>query len=120
METSKISPKKVVEVCQKIKDKNWYHYTDCAAFGQYMKSKTKYIDSLKDLVSEYLVNNNQNSDHRSKRGLLNFVGEISKVLFGTLTQADAKNYNKHITELEREQKINQNVKIFEGRPDQIA
>jgi hypothetical protein len=35
---------------------------------------------------------------------LNFVGEISKILLGTLTQADAKNYNKHIVGLEKEQK----------------
>jgi bifunctional ADP-heptose synthase (sugar kinase/adenylyltransferase) len=36
--------------------------------------------------------------------VLNFIGEISKILFGTLTQSDAKSYNNHITELEREQK----------------
>jgi hypothetical protein len=29
---------------------------------------------------------------------------VSEVLFGTVTEADAKNYNKHITELEKEQK----------------
>jgi hypothetical protein len=63
-----------------------------------------YIDNLKDLVAEYLTENNQNSNHRSKRGVLNFVGEISKILFGTMTQADAKNYNQHITELEKEQR----------------
>jgi hypothetical protein len=32
------------------------------------------------------------------------VDEIYKILFGTLTQSDARNYNKHITELEKEQK----------------
>jgi hypothetical protein len=101
---TKIHQRKVTDFCQKIKDKNWYHYTDCAAFGQYVRSKSKYIDNLKDLVAEYLTDNNQNSNHRSKRGVLNFVGEISKILFGTLTQADARNYNKQITELEREQK----------------
>jgi hypothetical protein len=36
--------------------------------------------------------------------VLNCIGEISKILFGTLTQADAKGYNKHISELEKEQK----------------
>jgi hypothetical protein len=38
-----------------------------------------------------------------QRGVLNFV-ELSKILFGTLAQSDAKNYNKHINELENEQK----------------
>jgi hypothetical protein len=100
---TKTHQKKVTDFCQKIKTKNWYHYTDCAAFGQYMRSKDRYIDTLKDLIAEYL-RRNQNSNHRAKRGVLNFVGEISKILFGTLTQADAKNYNKQITELEKEQK----------------
>ena len=95
---TKFHQRKVTEFCQRIKGKNWYHYTDCSGFGQYMKSKNKYIDNLKDLVAEYLTDDNENSGHRSKRGVLNFVGEISKILFGTLTQADAKNYNAHISE----------------------
>jgi hypothetical protein len=32
------------------------------------------------------------------------VGEISNILFGTMTQADARSYNKQMTELEKEQK----------------
>ena len=100
---TKIHQRKVTDFCQKIRNKNWYHYTDCAAFGQYMRSKGKYIDNLKDLVAEYMTDN-QNSNQRFKRGVLNFVGEISKILFGTLTQADARDYNEHISELENEQK----------------
>jgi hypothetical protein len=97
---TKIHQRKVTDLCQKIKDKKWYHYIDCAAFGQYMRSKGRYIDNLKDLVAEYGAGSTQNS----KRGVLNFVGKISKILFGTLTQSDARNYNKHIAELEKEQK----------------
>jgi hypothetical protein len=78
---TKAHQRKITEFCQKIKDKNLYHYTDCVAFGQYMRSKGKYIDNLKDLVAEYLTDNNQSSNHRSKRGISNFVGEISKILF---------------------------------------
>lgn len=59
---------------------------------------------MKDLIAEYWTKSDEIPNHRLKRGVLNFVGEISKILFGTLTQSDAKNYNKHITELEREQK----------------
>jgi hypothetical protein len=40
----------------------------------------------------------------AQQGVLNFIGEISKILFGTLTQSDAKSYNDHIRELEKEQK----------------
>jgi hypothetical protein len=74
-----------------------------------MRSKSKYTDNLKYLVAEYLTESNQNSNHQQKRGVLNNVGELSKILFGTLTQSDARNYNKHITELEKEQK---NVCIY--------
>jgi hypothetical protein len=103
METNKNSPKKAIDFCQKIKDQKWYHYTDCTAFGQYMRSKGRYIDNLKDLVAEYWIDNTQESK-RQKRGVLNFVGGISKILFGTRTQSDARNYNNHITELEKEQR----------------
>jgi hypothetical protein len=62
----------------------------------------KYIDNMKNLVAEYLKSEPQN--HRRKRGVLDFVGEISKVLFGTLTQSDAREYNRHIGQLEKDQK----------------
>jgi hypothetical protein len=90
--------------CKKIKTKNWYHYTDCVALDQYLKSKNKYIDNLKDLLTEYMSTEMRNPNHRTKRGVMNFIGEISKILFGTLTQSDARDYNEHISELEREQK----------------
>jgi hypothetical protein len=68
-------------------------------FPDNMRSKREYIDNLKDLVAEYLTENNKNSNRRPKRGVLNFVGQISKILFETLTQADARNYNKQIIKL---------------------
>jgi hypothetical protein len=54
---TKIHQKRVLEFFQKIKSKNWYHYTDCGNFEQYMTSKNKYIDNLKDLVYEYMTTN---------------------------------------------------------------
>jgi hypothetical protein len=36
------------------------HYTNCAAFGQYIRSKGRYIDKLKDFVAEYLPDNTKN------------------------------------------------------------
>jgi hypothetical protein len=44
---TKSQQRKADEFCQKIKDRNWYRYTDCASFEQYMRSKGKYIDNLK-------------------------------------------------------------------------
>lgn len=100
--------RKVAEYCNKVSEANWYHLTGCGAFQQYMRSKTYYIDNLRDLVSEYMVDSKNVESFnkravRTKRGVLNFVGEVAKVLFGTLTQSDAEEYNKHILELEKEQ-----------------
>jgi hypothetical protein len=72
-----------------------YHLTDCNSFKAYVDPKIYYIDSLKDLVAEYLKTD---VSKRRKRGVLDFVGEISKILFGTLTQADAREYNSHINQ----------------------
>jgi hypothetical protein len=71
------------------------------SFGQYMKSKDRYIENLKNGIAEYLTENTQNSNRWTKR----VVGELSKILFGTLTHSDARNYKKHNTELEKEQKV---------------
>jgi transcription antitermination factor NusG len=57
---------------------------------------------MKELVIEYLKPDRQTN--RRTRGVLNFVGEIPKILFGTLTQSDAKEHNEHISQLEKEQR----------------
>ena len=56
---------------------------------------------MKELVGEYVK-----PEKQSNRGrlVLDFVGEISKTLLGTLTQSDAKEYNSHIGQLEEELK----------------
>jgi hypothetical protein len=56
---TKIHRRQITDFCQKVKNRTWYHYTDCDAFGRYMRSKTKYIDNLKDLVAEYWAGDNQ-------------------------------------------------------------
>jgi hypothetical protein len=92
--------KRVSQYCQGLENARWYYLTDCNSFKAYVSPKINYIDSLRDLVAEYLKTD---VSKRRKRGVLDFVGEISKILFGTLTQADARQYNSHIDQLEREQ-----------------
>jgi hypothetical protein len=101
---TKSQQRKANEFCQKIKNRNWYRHTDCASFKQYVISKSNYIDNLKNLIVNYVSGSNQNINYRFKRGVLNVLGEVSKLLFGTLTQSDARSYNQHISELEKEQK----------------
>jgi hypothetical protein len=91
---------KIVDSCAKVKNETWYHLTDCHAFAAYMRSKIKYTEQLKDIVIDYLSPNS----FRTKRGIIDFGGDVLKFLFGTLTQSDAKEYNQHINELEKEQK----------------
>jgi hypothetical protein len=81
--------KRVSQYCYRLESAPWYHLTDCNSFKVYVEPKIYYIDSLKDLVAEYLKTD---ASKRRKRGVLDFVGDISKILFGTLTQADAREY----------------------------
>jgi hypothetical protein len=73
--------------------------TDCGSFTPYIRTKTRYIVQLKDVISDYLVS----SPERTKRGILDIGGDILKFLFGALTQSDAQKYAQHIDELETEQ-----------------
>jgi hypothetical protein len=45
-----------------------------------------------------LIGNNQSS--RKRRGAFNFIGEVSKILFGTLDSDDADFYNEQIKQFE--------------------
>jgi hypothetical protein len=91
---------KIGEYCTKVKNETWYNLTDCHAFASYVWSKIKYVDQLKDIIADYL----SSQPPRTKRGILDFGGDILKFLFVTLTQSNARKYNQHITQLEEEQK----------------
>jgi hypothetical protein len=58
--------------CNKVKNATWYSLTDCDSFNPYIKTKTRYIEQLRDVISDYLVS----STERSKRGLLDVGGDI--------------------------------------------
>ena len=73
--------------------------TDCHAFVNYIRSKVRYVDKLRDIIADYL----STSSERTKRGILDLGVNILKFLFGTLTQSDAKKYTEHIQRLENEQ-----------------
>lgn len=50
-------------------------------------------------------------DHRQKRGLINAIGEVSKTLFGTLTQEDASIYLNNFKILEKQGKTRDEVML---------
>ena len=72
---------------------------DCHGFVNYIRSKVRYVDRLRDIIADYL----STSSERTKRGILHLGGDILKFLFGTLTQSDAKKYTEHIQKLEDQQ-----------------
>jgi len=51
----------IVNYCLKIHNTTWFSLTDCCAFTPYIRSKVKYVEQLRDIVADYLFNqNNQN------------------------------------------------------------
>ena len=60
----------------------------------------KKVNALK-LILRQLTSNEEDLVHtRDKRGLFNFVGGISKILFGTLDREDASYHTDTISHLE--------------------
>jgi hypothetical protein len=55
------------------------------------------------LVGQLTKNEDDPIQSRYKRGVFNFIGGISKILFGTLDNEDANYYSDKIASLEKEQ-----------------
>lgn len=67
------------------------------------------INSLKNVRGElrntfHLTGLDNSNSSRVKRGLFDFIGEISKTLFGTLDATDAEYYNNELDKLYNDQK----------------
>lgn len=78
----------VDRLCNSVEVKNWTGYSE------FKKSVTDRFIHLRN--SEVLLRDtvgNRRDDYRLQRGILNFVGEISKALFGTLDDRDADYYD---------------------------
>ena len=61
------------------------------------------IDYLRTLVGQLTQNENDPTQSRYKRGVFNFIGGISKILFGMLDNEDANYYSDKINSLEKQQ-----------------
>lgn len=84
----------------------------------------------------YAAGIESSSSSRVRRGIFNFIGEISKTLFGTLDETDAKYYNDELDKLYADQKsiinyvrnqtsiilnsMRSNMAMFKSTNDQIA
>jgi vacuolar-type H+-ATPase subunit I/STV1 len=63
----------------------------------------KEVNDLKLILKQLTRKENELLHTRNKRGVFNFIGGISKILFGTLDNEDANYYTHKITHLENEQ-----------------
>jgi len=81
------------ETCSKMIVRNW---TACY-FGEIMAYKLRHINNTRQLLFDIVQVKIKNS--RQARGLFNFVGKVSKTLFGTLDDDDAQLYHEHMEHL---------------------
>jgi hypothetical protein len=87
--------KHIKQLCQETEIRNW---TGCNHFADSARDKFRQVQKAEDLLVD--ITDNRYSNKRSKRGVFNFIGEVSKILFGTLDDDDAKFYNEQIRHFE--------------------
>ena len=87
--------KHISRLCHELAVKN---HTECNYFHDIAERKIRQIKGTEKLLLE--VTDPKYSGKRIRRGVLNFVGEISKILFGTMDNDDAKYYNEQIRHFE--------------------
>jgi hypothetical protein len=75
--------------------RNW---TACTHFEKIMGQKLQQIRNTRQLLFEIAQGEEK---IKQKRGLLNFVGKLSKVLFGTMDDDDAQFYHENIERFEQ-------------------
>jgi hypothetical protein len=84
------------KLCLTAETKNW---TSCNHFEGIARDKLNQIKGSEKLL-KYLIGSNV-THRRRRRGIFNFIGEISKVFFGTLDSDDADYYNDQIKRFEQ-------------------
>jgi hypothetical protein len=78
-------------LCQMSIVRNW---TGCAHIHDDASDRVNQLTRTEGLLKE--ITGQQIGGKRRKREVFNFIGEISKVLFGTMDEEDARYYNEQI------------------------
>lgn len=92
----------IFAICNELRNETWYQYSDCPTFKPYVNNKMKQVEYLKNIVADYT--GAEPEPNRRKRAVLEFVGQITKILFGTLDSDDAQYFTTKINELEDDTK----------------
>lgn len=98
-ESTEILATRAVEFCQRRLALLNMSAIECASAKHALQWHIGKIEKAQSLIGQLARH-----ERRSKRGILNFVGEISKILFGTLDEDDASYFKSKIDVLEGEQK----------------
>jgi len=89
----------VDKLCNSMKIRNW---TGCTQFRSSVSDHFQHLENSVGILTDVI--GFKNGESRWRRGLLNFVDEISKVLFGTMDENDAEYYDEQIRHFERNSK----------------
>ena len=92
--------KELLKTCfRKLDNQNWI----CSSRKRIIKGINRFEEIANDLENVlYLAG--LRTKTRTKRGLFDFIGEVSKTLFGTLSDSDANYYNSELDKLYTDQK----------------
>jgi hypothetical protein len=85
----------VDKLCNTVEIRNW---TGCTHFGSLVTDWFRHLDSSAGILTDII--GSKNGESRWRRGLLNYIGEVSKVLFGTMDDRDAEYYDEQIRHFE--------------------
>ena len=86
----------ISKLCSGVDIRNW---TDCSHFHEIVLNKLRQVKSTEQLLLDVIEPGNDR--RRIKRGVFNFVGTISKILFGTMDEDNALYYNEQIKHFEQ-------------------
>jgi hypothetical protein len=85
----------VDKLCNSVEIRNW---TGCTHFGSLVTDRFQHLESSAGILTDII--GSKNGESRWRQGLLNFIGKVSKVLFGTMDDRDAEYYDEQIHHFE--------------------
>jgi hypothetical protein len=86
----------IEQLCARTDLKSW---TACNHLDELTSTRLRQVRETGRLVANIV--GRDDGKHRRKRGLFDFVGKVSKVLFGTLDGVDTQYYNEQTEHFEQ-------------------
>jgi hypothetical protein len=81
----------------------WINFTNCKETIRSSDKQIQEIENLRSIVTQLTGIEDNENQSRFKRGIFDFIGKASKVLFGIMDNSDALYYTNKISVLEKEQ-----------------